>query len=145
MRLLNSSLAIAVSIAVFACTSDAAEAEVNEVVLLESTEEAAECNAKRSSEAGLSCYRAVLALYRWEIVTDHDLDVTGADAVIVPDANKVLNQVVGNCHLGRALLNHHTDGVAALHIGKGGLSKEQISCVRSFERPGLALRESQGF
>lgn len=64
----------------------------------------------------------------------------GADNYI-RDADSVLQNIVDRCQLGQTILVRATDGVSLLAILEKKLSPTQISCIRSFERPGLTLKD----
>ena len=120
-------------------------AATNEVVLLDETAEARDCDALRSSREAIGCYRVLLEPYDWQVMIYHARGITGDNDTYVPDHRAVLQDMVERCELGRTLLSYATDGVAYLYIGEGGLGDDQIACVRTFERPGLFLQEAMTF
>jgi hypothetical protein len=128
-----------------ACTSETAVGQVNELVLLDDTSEAAECEEMQPPAVAASCYRAMISPFDWEIVIYYERGITGANEVYVPDAVNVLESIVADCRLGRTILSYNTDGVASLFVGSGGLSDIQQTCIRSYERPGLYLQEAPNF
>lgn len=136
------SATILVASALAACSVPAARPEANEIIGLEGSGEAAECEALPRQIEVRSCYRALLDQYAWQVMIYHALGITGDNETFVPDHEAVLQDMVESCDLGRTMLTYATDGVAYLQIGAGGLSEQQIACVRGFERPGLHLQET---
>jgi hypothetical protein len=124
---------IAAGVLVTGCASKVAAQD--EVVLFEGSIEFARCSTRE-------CVRQVYASFDREIVVYHAPGISGANDIYVPNAVAVLEQIVRDCRLGRALLSYHTDGVASLHVGETPLTDDQMACIRSYERPGLFLLET---
>ncbi|MXP09270.1 glycosyltransferase family 61 protein [Pseudoblastomonas halimionae] len=83
---------------------------------------------------------------RWEIEIWDGVSITGppeTNDIYIPEARKVLDEIVQKCALGETWLSDGTDGVMTLYLEDTSLSDEQIDCVRSYEQPGIILRDKK--
>jgi hypothetical protein len=83
---------------------------------------------------------------RWSIEVWNGPSITGDPkdhGYFLSDADTLLLNIVAECRLGATYRNQATDGILLLAIKNADLTSEQLRCIRSKERKGLRLVESE--
>jgi hypothetical protein len=88
-------------------------------------------------------WKALSSRYEIEAWEGFGLPGSPTANVKLENARSVLQTLIDKCGIGAATLVEASDGVITLHPEDQDLSSDQVSCIRSYEQPGLVFRDRE--